>query len=142
MVSIRVASPKRATHFRLQYVSSAYLDRCSCAFAVFYEMWAWVKIKQPRDRRFKSLVPFTRVAFWVPTLDPQPCVLSVICLRPACQPLWLATSSFSFCGFNQCGWRLLATRWLTYGRVSTPMVPFRGVGEFIERCSRGVRFGF
>ena len=32
----------------------------------------WVKIKPPWDRRFLSLVPFTRVPFWVPIFDPQP----------------------------------------------------------------------
>ena len=32
----------------------------------------WVKIKPPGDRRFWSLVPFSRVPFWVPIFDPQP----------------------------------------------------------------------
>ena len=34
--------------------------------------WLWVKIKQPGDRRFEFIFPFTRVEFWVPISDPQP----------------------------------------------------------------------
>ena len=34
--------------------------------------WAWVKIKPPRDRRFLSMSPSTRVPFWVPIFDLQP----------------------------------------------------------------------
>ena len=29
-------------------------------------------MKPPGDRRFESLVPFTRLLYWVPILDPQP----------------------------------------------------------------------
>ena len=35
-------------------------------------IWVWVKIKPPKNHRFYSLVPFTRVPFWVPVFDPQP----------------------------------------------------------------------
>ena len=28
-------------------------------------MWVWVKIKPPGDRTFQSMLPFTRVPFWV-----------------------------------------------------------------------------
>ena len=39
----------------------------------FWVKWVWVKIKPPGDRRFSSLVPFTRVPFWgYPIFDPQP----------------------------------------------------------------------
>ena len=34
--------------------------------------WVWVKIKPPGDRRFWSMLPLTRVPFWVPILDPLP----------------------------------------------------------------------
>ena len=32
----------------------------------------WVKIKPPKDHRFWSMLPLTRVPFWVPIVDPQP----------------------------------------------------------------------
>ena len=39
--------------------------------------WVWVKIKPPGDRKFWSLVPFTRFPFKVPIFDPQPDAFSV-----------------------------------------------------------------
>ena len=35
-------------------------------------IWLWVKIAPPADHWFLSLVPFTRVSFWVPIYDPLP----------------------------------------------------------------------
>ena len=32
------------------------------------------KFNHQKNRRFLSLVPFTRVPFWVPIFDPQPCI--------------------------------------------------------------------
>ena len=34
--------------------------------------WVWVKSKPPKDGRFWSMVPLTRVPLWVPIFDPQP----------------------------------------------------------------------
>ena len=35
-------------------------------------IWVWVKIKPPGDHTFWSMLPLTRVPFWVPIFDPQP----------------------------------------------------------------------
>ena len=35
-------------------------------------IWVWVKTKAPGDRRFQSLVPFTRLPKRIPIFDPQP----------------------------------------------------------------------
>ena len=36
-------------------------------------IWVWLKIKPPGDRRFWSMVPFTRVPFWVPHMFIEIC---------------------------------------------------------------------
>ena len=36
-------------------------------------MWVWVKTKPAGDHRVWSMLPLTRVPFWVPMFDPQPC---------------------------------------------------------------------
>ena len=40
------------------------------------------QIKPPGDHRFYSLVPFTRVPFWVPIFDPQPYIYIYISSPP------------------------------------------------------------
>ena len=35
-------------------------------------IWVWVKIQPPGDRGFWSMLPLTRVPFWVPICDPHP----------------------------------------------------------------------
>ena len=44
----------------------------AAAFEPIGKTWVWVKIKPPGDRRFWSMLPVTRVLFWVPIFDPQP----------------------------------------------------------------------
>ena len=42
-----------------------------CAFKRF--IWVWVKIKPPGDKsRFWSMIPFTRIPFWVHILGTIP----------------------------------------------------------------------
>ena len=45
------------------------LDRVASRTAY---IWVRVKMKPPGDRRFLSLVPFTRVPFWLRIFEPSP----------------------------------------------------------------------
>ena len=45
-------------------------------------IWVWVKIQPPGDRRFESLVPFTRLLLRVPIFDQSFQALNVHLLWP------------------------------------------------------------
>ena len=53
------------------------------------------------DRRFSSLVPFTRVPFWVPIFDPQPNGPLVQQLVNQ-QVAWAGFSKVLICGLRSC----------------------------------------
>ena len=46
-------------------------------------MWVWVKMKRPGDRRFKSLVPFTRLYFGYPVLTRSHVMILELLKAPA-----------------------------------------------------------
>ena len=67
--------------------------------------WVWVKIKPPGDHRFWSMLPLTRVPFWVPIFDPQPRMCVLTCLAQVSSHPAVQTTKLSFEPWPAERWR-------------------------------------
>ena len=78
--------------------------------------WVWVKIKPPGDHRFWSMLPFTRIPFWVHSFDPQPndfILCSLVGLKGKPFRYWTYCLVLFFRGLKQMEGSVTA-RWFSF----------------------------